>query len=275
VLVSEVGERLEELAGLIMGLEARGSIPQIEVAAGDEGKCTLVFRHLEPLSPSDLTAMEDFARSTGLAVQLQPGGPETVADLWPPEQTLSYQLPDHDVVIEFKATDFTQVNRLVNRAMVDRVVDLLDPQPEEQILDLFCGLGNFALPIARRAGAVFGVEGDPSMVDKAADNARRNGIGNTQFFVDDLDADSDDRPWVRTYDKLLIDPPRTGARAVVERMERFAPRRLVYVSCHPATLARDAGILVRDKGYRLRGAGIIDMFPHTAHVESLALFEGP
>jgi 23S rRNA (uracil1939-C5)-methyltransferase len=273
VLVPEVGERLAALAELIMGLEARSNIPQIEVAAGDGGACTLVFRHLEPLSAADRRALEEFGRATGLQIQLQPGGPDTVTDLWPPDQTLSYRLPNHDVKIDFRATDFTQVNRLINQAMVDRALELLDPQRDDDVLDLYCGLGNFALPLARRAAFVAGVEAAPDMVERAAENARRNGIGNVSFWSADLELDPADRSWVRPYDRVLMDPPRTGARAVVEHMERFAPRRIVYVSCHPATLARDAGILVRDRGYRLVGAGIIDMFPHTAHVESIAVFD--
>jgi 23S rRNA (uracil1939-C5)-methyltransferase len=273
VLVPEVGERLAALAELIMGLEARTSIPQIEVAAGDGGTSVLVFRHLAPLSAADRRALEEFGRANGLQIQLQPGGPDTVTELWPQDQTLSYRLPRHDVEIAFRATDFTQVNREINRTMVDRALELLDPQRDDDVLDLFCGLGNFALPLALRAGFVAGVEGAPEMVERASDNARRNGIGNVSFWSADLELDPADQPWVRPYDRVLLDPPRTGARAVVEHMERFAPRRIVYVSCHPVTLARDVGILVRDKGYRLIGAGIIDMFPHTAHVESIAVFE--
>lgn len=273
VLVPEVGERLGTLAELIIGLEARSSIPQIEVAAGDGGVCTLVFRHLEPLSASDRQALAEFGRAFALQIQLQSGGPDTATDLWPLEQALSYRLPGHEVEIGFRATDFTQVNRRLNRAMVDRALELLDPQRDDDVLDLFCGLGNFSLPLARRAARVAGVEGAPEMVDRAADNARRNQIGNVSFWSADLELEPGEQPWVRPYDRVLMDPPRSGARAVVEHMQRFAPRRIVYVSCHPATLARDAGILVRDQGYRLAGVGIIDMFPQTAHVESIAVFD--
>jgi 23S rRNA (uracil1939-C5)-methyltransferase len=187
---------------------------------------------------------------------------------------LFYNLPKHDVRIQFESTDFVQVNAGLNRALVDLVVDRLDPGPNENVLDLFCGLGNFTLPLARRARTILGVEGEPVLVDRARENARDNQISNAEFSVADLYAEDPEGTWLnRTYDKVLLDPPRTGAMEVIKRMGQLAPNRVVYVSCNPATLARDAGVMVHDLGFRLTAAGVIDMFPHTNHVESIAVFE--
>jgi 23S rRNA (uracil1939-C5)-methyltransferase len=178
------------------------------------------------------------------------------------------------VAIRFLPTDFTQVNLALNRAMVDRALALLDPQPGERVLDLFCGLGNFTLPIARRGAQVVGVEGEPGLVARAQENAQRNGIGNVELIASDLAVEFDNAHWLEPgYDKVLLDPPRSGAWTMLPHIARAGARRIVYVSCHPGTLARDAGALVARHGYRLVRAGVMDMFPHTAHVESIALFE--
>lgn len=273
VLIPEVGGRLGELAGLIETLEAKSAIAQIEVAGGENGT-VLVFRNLQPLSEADRGRLIAYAQASGLCVALQPGGPETVTPLWPAQQGLYYTHPQAQVRVDFSALDFTQVNAEVNRAMVQRAMELLQPGPTDEILDLFCGLGNFTLPLARRAARVIGVEGDAAMVARARENARRNGIDNTEYYAADLDAETlHTEPWLnRRYARVLLDPPRSGARALMPHMARLGAERIVYVSCHPGTLARDAGELVRGQGYRLAAAGVMDMFPHTAHVESIALF---
>ncbi|MFZ5466452.1 MAG: 23S rRNA (uracil(1939)-C(5))-methyltransferase RlmD [Pseudomonadota bacterium] len=273
VLEPSVGERLEELAGLIAGMDAKERIPQIEVAVGDN-VTALVFRHMDPLSAGDRERLIDYARATGLHLFLQPAGPDSVHRLWPEEGDLYYAHPTHHVRIDFLPVDFTQVNGELNRKMVDLALDLLDPQPEERVLDLFAGLGNFTLPIARRAFDVVGVEGDEPMVRRGDESARRNGITNTRHFVGNLFEPDPSLPWMQEkYDKILLDPPRAGAMEIMPFLAKMKPKRIVYVSCNPATLARDAGILVNEHRYRLISAGVMDMFPHTAHVESIAVFE--
>ena len=273
VLDPRVAEHLGTLSTLIYGMDARRTIPQIEVACGDS-QCALVFRHLEPLSEGDLEKLKGFARETGLAVLLQPKGPSTVHCLEPDELELSFAFPELDLDLVFGPSDFIQVNGEMNRNMVNRALELLDPQPEDRILDLFCGLGNFTLPIARKAGGVVGVEGDAELVRKGSENAQRNGIENAVFFTADLNEEPAGAPWLKSsYDKMLVDPPRSGAEFILPHIAASGARRVVYVSCHPASLARDAGILVHDHGFTLKGAGVMDMFPHTGHVESIALFE--
>ncbi len=272
VLPPRVGERLDALAALIGGLDARARIPQIEVAA-DRDHVQLVFRHLDPLSSVDLERLAGFGREHGFWIQLQPGGPETVANLYPDAQTLYLEpLADGSIRIPFGALDFVQVNRAINELMVAQALRLLDPAPGERILDLFCGLGNFTLPLACACASVCGVEGDVAMVERARDAARLNGIDNTEYYRADLSRPDPDSPWMRqTWDKLLLDPPRSGAREIAGEIDRFDARRIVYVSCQPSSLVRDAAI-IRDRGYRLTQLGIMDMFPQTAHVESMAVF---
>lgn len=273
VLHPSVGEQLPRLARLIEALSIRERVPQIEVAMGD-GPVVLVFRVLDPPSDPDLALLQTFAADTGFHVYLQEGGLETVRPLPGQGIALHYSLPHHRVQIDFEPLDFTQVNLELNRLMVDRALDLLDPQPDEQVLDLFCGLGNFTLPIARRARSVVGVEGDEGLVRRARRNARRNAIDNVCFHSADLYGDIELVPWRREpYDKALIDPPRGGALEVLDLLADSGARRLLYVSCYPSTLARDAERLVHGLGYRLVAAGAMDMFPHTAHLESMALFE--
>lgn len=272
VLLPRVGARLEALAALIDGLDARARIPQIEVAA-DREHLQLVFRHLDPLSPTDLERLTDFARAHDCFVQLQPGGPDSVHNLFPDEQTLTLEpLADGSIRIPFRALDFVQVNRAINQQMVAQAIRLLELEADDRVLDLFCGLGNFTLPLARDCASVCGVEGDAAMVERARDAARVNGIDNVEFHRADLGAPDPANPWMhRSWDKLLLDPPRSGAREIATAIGRFDARRIVYVSCQPSSLVRDAAI-IRDQGYRLTHLGVMDMFPQTAHVESMAVF---
>ena len=273
VLDPRIAEHLGGLSGLIFELDARRTIPQIEVACGDS-QCALVFRHLEPLSGGDQEKLRSFARSTGIAILLQPKGPATVHGLEPEQCELTFGFPDLGLELLFGPSDFIQVNGEMNRNMVARALDLLDPSEDDRILDLFCGLGNFTLPIATRAGSVVGVEGDAELVRKGTENARRNGIENASIFAADLNEEPAGAPWLKDgYDKVLVDPPRSGAEFILPHIAASGAHRLVYVSCHPASLARDAGILVHEHGFVLKGAGVMDMFPHTGHVESIALFE--
>lgn len=272
VLHPAVGERIAAIRALLETLEGKRNIPQIEVSAGDN-LVALVFRHLKPLTPADTRALIAFGQANDLAIFLQPGGIDSVAPLWPPDAQLRFELPAYGVGLDFRPLDFIQVNGGMNRRMIDRALALLDPQSGDRVLDLFCGLGNFTLPLARRAAHVVGVEGEAGLVQRARDNAAKNGIANATFHSADLAADQRAAAWATVdYEMLLLDPPRTGAAAVLDYLPRKSARRLVYVSCHPASLARDAGILVDKHGFKLKSAGVMDMFPHTAHVESIALF---
>jgi 23S rRNA (uracil1939-C5)-methyltransferase len=255
------------------GLDAKRTIPQIEFIAGD-GPVALVFRHLEPLGDADLARLRDFAVSSGFAVLLQPGGVDSVRSLWPESIALEFPIPEFDLRLAFRPLDFIQVNAGLNQKMIARALELLDPQPGDRVLDLFCGLGNFTLPLARKAGQVVGVEGDANLVARARENALRNDLGNVEFHAADLARDLSSEPWMKQgFNKLLIDPPRAGAAEVLAQLPLKGIDRIVYVSCHPGSLARDAGFLVKERGYRLVAAGAMDMFPQTAHVESIALFE--
>jgi 23S rRNA (uracil1939-C5)-methyltransferase len=273
VLDERIAKLLPELTAMVSSLEARAHVPQIEVACGDR-QCALVFRHMVALTAGDQDILRDFALHCDVAVLLQPGGPESVHCLEPGQVWLDYTLPDYGLVLEFGPSDFIQVNAGLNEAMIARALRLLQPAASDVVLDLFCGLGNFTLPIARAAGSVVGVEGDAELVNKARNNALRNGIANVEFHVADLATDLARAGWLQQrYDKILIDPPRSGAGEMLGLIAATGANRMVYVSCHPASLARDAGILVSEYGFELSAAGVMDMFPHTAHVESIALFE--
>ncbi|MBB5206978.1 23S rRNA (uracil(1939)-C(5))-methyltransferase RlmD [Chiayiivirga flava] len=273
VLVPQVGSRIAALSALVDSLDARALIAQIEVAAGDDATA-LVFRNLEPLGDEDRAKLRAFGEREGFAIYLQPGNNDSVHPLVGDTISLRFAVPGYDVDFDFRPLDFIQVNGPMNARMIDHALALLDPQPTDRVLDLFCGLGNFTLPLARRAASVVGVEGETTLVQRARDNARRNGVTNVEFHAADLGRDLRGQPWVREgFDKLLLDPPRTGADATIPQLPLAGIGRIVYVSCHPGSLARDAGILVREHGYVLRAAGVMDMFPHTAHVESIALFE--
>jgi 23S rRNA (uracil1939-C5)-methyltransferase len=272
-----LGPKIGLLGELISSMDAAAEIPQIEFAAGDN-TIALVFRHLQPLSEHDRAALIAFGQEHGFAMYLQPGGVTSVHPLWPEHPRLAFRIPAgegvQDVELEFQPLDFVQVNAGMNRRMMARTLELLDPQSTDHVLDLFCGLGNFTLPLARRVAEVTGVEGEHGLVTRAAENATRNGIANARFHVANLFEDQRGTDWSRKpWDKILLDPPRAGADKVLEYLPHEETRRIVYVSCHPASLARDAGILVNQHGFRLKSAGVMDMFPHTAHVESIALFE--
>ena len=274
VLGLPVAELIDPLSATLAELSIRNRVPQIEVAIA-ENATELIFRVLDPPSAEDRAKLAAFAARHHVRVSLQPGNAETIRPLSPDPvpAPLAYTLPDFDLTMQFAASDFVQVNAAVNRRMVSLAVDLLELTAEHRVIDLYSGLGNFSLPVASRAGSVLGVEGDARLVARAGANAELNGIGNAQFVQADLDCLVGNEPWLRDgCDRLLLDPARSGAAQVVATIDAFSAERIVYVSCHPGTLARDAGVLVHEAGYRLRAAGIMDMFPHTTHVESIALF---
>jgi 23S rRNA (uracil1939-C5)-methyltransferase len=275
ILLAPLATLPEELAALTETLEIRERIPQVEVAAGDEATA-LVFRVLQPPGPEDLEKIAAFGAARGLQIFLQTGGLDSVRPLREDYAPLNYAVDGGSVVIEFGPVDFIQVNREVNASMVDAAMTLLQPEPADAVLDLFCGLGNFTLPLARRARQVLGVEGDAQLVAKARANAARNGIGNAAFAMENLFEPQSFGAWSKEqYDLVLLDPPRAGAAELLTRVGHWHPRRVVYISCHPGSLARDAGTLVSEHGFTLTAAGVMDMFPHTTHVESIAVFELP
>jgi len=273
VLLERFATLPQDLTALVETLSLREQLPQVEVAAGD-AQAALVFRVMQAPSTDDVLKLERFGARLGVQIYLQSGGLETIRPLAEPGSPLTYALDDGRLTLEFGPADFIQVNREVNVAMVAAAIDLLQPQPGDKVLDLFCGLGNFTLPLGRRCLDVVGVEGDAALVARARANAARNGITNADFFVADLFEPAEPGGWAaKAYDRVLLDPPRAGAVAIMERMAHWRPRRVVYISCHPGSLARDAGILVKNQGFQLIGAGVMDMFPHTTHVESIAVFE--
>jgi 23S rRNA (uracil1939-C5)-methyltransferase len=274
-LPPHVSALLLPLRELVGGLSISKALPQIEVAVGDS-VTALVLRILEPLTPADEASLRTFADRHGVVFYLQPKGPATAYRFYPTGgPKLSYRLPDYDVEHFFSPTEFTQVNGEINRVLVRRALALLDTQAGERVADMFCGIGNFSLPLARCGARVVGVEGSVELVRRAAENAAANGLaGQVEYAVADLFAATGETlAALGHFDKMLIDPPRDGAVELVKAIGDDGPRRIVYVSCSPATLARDAAILVGQKGYRLRGAGVVNMFPNTSHVESIALFD--
>ncbi|KTD64002.1 23S rRNA (uracil(1939)-C(5))-methyltransferase RlmD [Legionella spiritensis] len=275
VLHSKLDRHIIDLRRLVDSLDSLSAIAQIEVAAGDE-EVALIFRNLEPLSVTDQEKIRQFAEDLQFKIFLQPGGADSVT-LFYPEQAdefLYYELPAQKVRFQFHPTDFTQVNSGLNRLMVDRALELMDLNEQDVVLDLFCGLGNFSLPMARVCAHVTGIEGSDKMVLRASENARLNNIDNAEFYCANLDEINSLEKIVNfQFTKVLIDPPRSGALEIVRQIDTLKPIRIVYVSCNPATLARDTDILVNHHGYRLTSVGVMDMFPHTTHVESIALFE--
>jgi 23S rRNA (uracil1939-C5)-methyltransferase len=283
VMPRHVSDMLLPLRALIGAMDARDRLPQIELAIGD-GTTALVLRHLEPLSAADAKRLREFAAAHGVQWWLQPKGPDTVHLLDDDGPGLAYTLPEFGLTMPFKPTDFTQVNHQINMVLVHRALRLLDVQREERVIDWFCGLGNFTLPLALRAREVLGIEGSEVLVERSRENAARNGLGGkTSFAARNLfEITPDDVVGFGNAEKWLVDPPREGAFALAKALADLneapregwqAPRRIVYVSCNPATLARDAGLLVHVGGYRCAAAGAVNMFPHTAHVESIAVFE--
>jgi 23S rRNA (uracil1939-C5)-methyltransferase len=275
ILHPDVGGLITELAECIAQLELKQRIPQIEVAAGDK-QTVLVFRHLDEMPESDREKLIALAKKHGLTFLLQAGSPDDLEPLWPQQcEDLYYVLEDYGIRIEFQPGDFTQVNTDINRNMISRAIEFLQLDKDDSVLDLFSGLGNFTLPISRYCANVTGVEGSLAMINKARANAALNGISNASFHYADLYSDEvKGTQWVKQqYNKILLDPPRSGAAGILHYIKKMKADRIVYVSCHPATLARDAGVLVNELGYKLTHAGVMDMFPHTAHVESMAVFE--
>jgi 23S rRNA (uracil1939-C5)-methyltransferase len=279
VLPPHISSLLPSLRELIGSLSLRDRLPQIELAIGDDaddgtGNEVLVLRNLAALTADDERALADFADRHGVRLYLQPQGPATVQAFHPPARTLGYALADFGVRIEFQPTDFTQVNVAMNRMLVRRAVGLLEPTEGDAVADFFCGLGNFSLPIARRGAQVVGVEGSVPLVRRAQANAQANGLADRARFVaaDLFEATAASLEALGAMDKALLDPPREGAIALVKALPAERLSRVVYVSCNPATLARDASVLVHERGFALRKAGIVNLFPHTAHVESVALF---
>ena len=281
VLPPHVSEMLVPLRHLVAGLSIRERMPQIELAVGSD-VTALVLRILEPLTEADEALLRTFADEHGVQFWLQPKGPDTVYPFYPLDKQLAYTLPEFAIRMPFKPTDFTQVNHQINRVLVSRALSLLAASKTDRVLDLFCGIGNFTLPLARVSREVVGIEGSEVLTTRALENAKANGVdAHTSFACRNLfEVTADDLRALGAFDKFLIDPPREGALAVAKALADIAqsgdgplPKRIVYVSCSPSTLARDAGVLVREAGYRMKGAGVVNMFPHTSHVESIALFE--
>ena len=275
VLVEPVGALIPALGQLVESLSIADRVPQAEVAVSDD-VVALVLRVLAPPTTEDLQRLADFEREHPVRLYLQSGGPESVAPLQAgaSDRALSYRINGSGITIEFEPTDFIQVNGPLNEQMVARALEALEPQPTDAVLDLFCGLGNFSLPLARRAGSVVAVEGDAGLVRRARHNANRNCVTNVEFHVANLFEDVVGLPWSRRrYDLALLDPPRAGAQQVLPVVAASGARRVVYISCHSGSLARDAGLLVREHGFELSAAGVMDMFPHTTHVEAMAIFD--
>ncbi len=274
VLPARISKLLVPLRELIASLSIRERLPQIELAIGD-ALDVLVLRVIDPPDEGDLEKLSAFGSTQGVQILLQPKGPETAYPLSAHAARLQYRIPDFDLTFPYSATDFTQVNHEINRVLVRRAITLLDPRPGERIADLFCGLGNFSLAICRRGARVLGVEGNARLVQRAQDNACTNGLAERCDFVtrDLFKMTAQEWKDLGPFDRILIDPPRDGAMELVKAVGDMPPARIVYVSCNPATLARDAAVLVNVHGYRLSAAGIINMFPHTSHVESIAVFD--
>lgn len=279
VLEPVVGDLVGALSGLLSGLSIATRIPQIEVAVGDNAT-VLVLRVLEPPSPADRELLAAFEQRHGIRWLLQAGRPDQLEALQGELPQLYYELPEWDLRMSFQPADFIQVNGAMNRRLISRVMELACVRGDSEVLDLFCGLGNFTLPLARQAARVVGIEGDAGLIGRARANAAANGMQNVHFHVADLAGEEGAARCLQyaaggRYSHVLLDPPRTGAVDVLSALARLAPQRLIYVSCHPGSLARDLGILVSAHGFSLEAAGIVDMFPHTSHVESIAVLNGP
>jgi 23S rRNA (uracil1939-C5)-methyltransferase len=278
VLYPEVAALLPDLRETLEKTSCNDRIPQVEISVADNA-VVMIVRHLETFVQADLDVLTDFAKRNDLQLFLQPGNLKSVHPLYPPSpEPLYYHFEEADIRVEFLPTDFIQVNGSINEQLVNTAIELLDVEKEDRVLDLFCGVGNFTLPLARHSNEVVGVEGDQALVQRAIHNKELNQLDNLAFyfgdlFKEDMTAESHGDWLNSTYDKVLLDPPRSGAQEMVKRMPQLGPKKVVYVSCGPATLARDAGVLVNQHGYRMTHAGVIDMFPHTAHVESIAVFE--
>jgi len=278
VLYPEVSALLPELRNTLEKISCNDRIPQVEISVADNAT-VMIVRHLETLIQNDLDVLTAFAKKNKLQLFLQPGNLKSVHPLYPKNpDPLFYAFTDFDIKVEFLPTDFIQVNGGINLQLINRSIELLDLQDSDRVLDLFCGVGNFTLPLAKKAKQVVGVEGDQALVNRANHNRKINKLSNLEFhfgdlFETDMNAESHGNWLEQKFDKILLDPPRSGADEMIKRLPEFEAKKVVYVSCGPATLARDAGVMVNQHGYRLVQAGVIDMFPHTAHVESIAVFE--
>lgn len=275
VLHESVGLHIKDLRDLIASLSQFEHIAQIEIAVSDT-KTVLIFRNMSALPEEDISKLCGFAKTFHFEIYLQPNSPATLQKIWPNDSNhrLSYTLPDFNLEMQFHPLDFTQINNEINQLMLRQALRLLNPQSEDDVLDLFCGLGNFTLPIARYAKHVTGVEGSLEMVLRAKENTIHNSIQNTEFYACNLMSPNINETWMqKKYNKILIDPPRSGAQEIIAFFTKFQAERIVYVSCNPATLARDAKELVHTLGYKLKSAGIMNMFPHTSHIEAIAMFE--
>jgi len=268
-----IGEKISAFSDAFYQLKIREHIPQMEIAVG-ETKTAIIIRHLVDFEPGDLELLCNFASKQNLQLYLQPKGPDSTHLYWPKDANplLNYTLPEHKLSLQFHPNQFIQVNHDVNKKMIMRTLELLQLTSEDRVLDLFCGIGNFSLPIAKYSKQVVGVEGNLEAVQQATHNAKLNAIGNTEFFCTDLSQPPYNKNWAgQIYDKIILDPPRTGAKEVIDYLPSWKAKRIVYISCNPATLARDSKLL-QEKGYTLEKAGVMDMFPHTQHVEAIALF---
>jgi 23S rRNA (uracil1939-C5)-methyltransferase len=278
VLYPEVSAMLPDLRETLEKTSCNDKIPQIEISVADNA-VVMIVRHLETFVQNDLDLLTEFAKRNKVQLFLQPGNLKSVHPLYPEKpDALFYEFAEFDIKIEFLPTDFIQVNGSINEPLVSRAIELLDIQKDDRVLDLFCGVGNFTLPLARHSNHVVGVEGDQALVNRAIHNRQLNGLDDVEFhygdlFKEDMSASSHGDWLEQKFDKILLDPPRSGAAEMIKRLPAFGASKVVYVSCGPATLARDAGVMVNEHGYRMTYAGVIDMFPHTAHVESIAVFE--
>lgn len=278
VLYPEVSAMFPDLRETLEKTSCNDKIPQIEISVADNA-VVMIVRHLETFVQNDLDLLTEFAKRNEVQLFLQPGNLKSVHPLYPEKpDALFYEFKEFDIKIEFLPTDFIQVNGSINEPLVSRAIELLDIQKDDRVLDLFCGVGNFTLPLARYSDHVVGVEGDQALVNRAIHNRQLNGLDDVEFhygdlFKEDMSASSHGDWLEQKFDKILLDPPRSGAAEMIKRLPTFGASKVVYVSCGPATLARDAGVMVNEHGYRMTYAGVIDMFPHTAHVESIAVFE--
>ena len=278
VLYPEVSALLPQLRATLEQTSCNDKIPQVEISVADNAT-VMIVRHLQTFLQNDLDLLTEFAKKHQVQIFLQPGNLKSVHPLYPENPApLFYEFSEFNIKVEFLPTDFIQVNAGINQQLVSRTIELLDLQEHDRVLDLFCGVGNFTLPLARHSQHVVGVEGDQALVNRALHNKELNGLPGVNFYFGDLFKEdmsaSSHGDWLdQKFDKILLDPPRSGAAEMVKRIPQFEPSKIVYVSCGPATLARDAGVLVNEHGYRMTQAGVIDMFPHTAHVESIAVFE--
>ena len=274
VLAKPVDSLIDPLSEMIADLSIRARLPQIEVAVA-ENATALVFRVLDPPSENDKAILRQFGEAHSVRIHLQPRGLDSIELLFAEEnpEPLYYTLQASGIRIEFDPVGFVQVNNDINEQMVAKAIELLQVQSDDRVLDLYCGIGNFSLPLAKQSKHVLGIEGDVLLVSAAQHNAEVNGLENAEFRTADLSKIDGSEGWIQEqWDRVLLDPARSGAAEIAQQMQKIGPQRIVYVSCHPGTLARDAGTLVNELGYRLESAGIIDMFPHTAHVESIAVF---